>query len=179
MFERVQRERIWREAVLAGDALAWQQGYETAFAPLARYVRWRCAGLQAIAEDVIQESWLIAVRSIRKFDPQAGSFLDWLRGIAANLIRNQLRKRHRRGTHETLPNELPSNRNHPDLERAEKIALALSELPDRQERVLRAKYVEQRSVREIARDWNETEKAIESLLTRAREAFRQAYGSDE
>jgi DNA-directed RNA polymerase specialized sigma24 family protein len=34
------------------------------------------------------------------------------------------------------------------------------------------------SVAEIAATWNETEKAVESLLTRARAAFREAYGDD-
>lgn len=179
MHERIQRERLWREAVLAGDALAWQAGYEEAFSPLSSYIRWRCAGLNDLYEDVLQETWLVAVKSIRKFDPQVGSFLDWLRGIAANLIRNHLRKRHRRGPHESLNGDVPSTNGHADLEQSEKIALALAELPERHERVLRAKYVESYSVREIAQTWNESEKAIESLLSRAREAFRQAYGTEE
>lgn len=179
MHERIERERVWREAVLGGDALAWRHGYEEAFAPLSGYIRWRCAGLNDVFEDVLQETWLVAVKSIRKFDPPAGSFLDWLRGIAANLIRNHLRKRHRRGSHESLDGDVPTANGHAELERSEKIALALAELPERHERVLRAKYVESRSVREIARDWNESEKAIESLLSRAREAFRAAYGTEE
>ena len=166
--------------MLAGDASAWKCGYEAAFTTLAGYVRWRCAGLNDLYEDVLQETWLTAVRSIRKFDPGAGSFLDWLRGIAANLIRNQLRKKRRRGPHESLDGDgVPTANGHAELERSEKIALALSGLSDRHEKVLRAKYVESRSVREIAQEWQESEKAVESLLTRAREAFRAAYGPDE
>ena len=48
-------------------------------------------------------------------------------------------------------------------------------LPERHEAVLRAKYLDGRTVREIVADWGETEKAVESLLTRARDAFRAAY----
>jgi RNA polymerase sigma-70 factor (ECF subfamily) len=48
-------------------------------------------------------------------------------------------------------------------------------LDPRHEQVLRAKYLEQMSVRVIADAWRETPKAIESLLTRARQAFREAY----
>jgi RNA polymerase sigma-70 factor (ECF subfamily) len=48
-------------------------------------------------------------------------------------------------------------------------------LPGRYEAVLRAKYLDQQSVAQIAESWRETPKAIESLLTRAREAFRAAY----
>ena len=47
------------------------------------------------------------------------------------------------------------------------------------EDVLRAKYVERKSVAEIASETNSTEKAVESLLTRARDAFRESYGADE
>ena len=43
------------------------------------------------------------------------------------------------------------------------------------EAVLRAKYLEGRSVADIADERCESSKAIESLLTRARQAFRQAY----
>jgi RNA polymerase sigma-70 factor (ECF subfamily) len=41
--------------------------------------------------------------------------------------------------------------------------------------VLRMKYLEGRSVADIAAERDDSPKAVESLLTRAREAFRQAY----
>ena len=64
-------------------------------------------------------------------------------------------------------------------ERAERIARALAGLSERHEAVLRAKYLEGRAVANIAADWHESPKAIESLLTRARDAFRAAYGPVE
>jgi len=63
----------------------------------------------------------------------------------------------------------------PSAEQQERIAATLDILPDRQEAVLRAKYLDSQSVAEIAAQWNETPKAIESLLNRARQAFREAY----
>ena len=62
-----------------------------------------------------------------------------------------------------------------DGHQAERISEALSRLPEHYEAVLRAKYLEQQSVAAIAENRNETPKAIESLLTRARAAFRDAY----
>jgi RNA polymerase sigma-70 factor (ECF subfamily) len=59
---------------------------------------------------------------------------------------------------------------------AERVAEALAGLPDRYEQVLRAKYLDRLTVDQIAAGWGETPKAIESLLTRARQAFREAYG---
>jgi RNA polymerase sigma factor (sigma-70 family) len=62
-----------------------------------------------------------------------------------------------------------------DRERGARIAAALAALPGRQEAVLRAKYLEGRSVAEIATAWDQTPKAVESLLTRAREGFRALF----
>ena len=47
--------------------------------------------------------------------------------------------------------------------------------PQRQEAVLRAKYLDGLSIAEIAGMWNESCKAIESLLSRARQAFRETF----
>jgi RNA polymerase sigma-70 factor (ECF subfamily) len=184
--DRRWREHGLRNAVLAGDEAAWRTWYDETFPGLYAFVRWRCAGIPDWTEDVVQETWLTAVRRIRSFDSDRGSFSDWLRGIAANLLRNQLRKR--RPT--PSPNGQPEEQSQPaaqarvrltgpeerhNRDQAEQIAHALSRLPERYESALRAKYLDQQSVAEIAEALNETPKAIESLLTRAREAFRQEY----
>jgi RNA polymerase sigma-70 factor (ECF subfamily) len=64
-------------------------------------------------------------------------------------------------------------------DRAERVALALASLLEHYEAVLRAKYLDGNSVAEIACERHETPKAIESLLTRAREAFRGIYLQQE
>jgi RNA polymerase sigma-70 factor (ECF subfamily) len=166
-------ERGLRSAVLAGDEQAWRALYEECFNGLWAYVAWRCVGSRSLTEEVVQETWFIAVRRIRSFDPEQGSFATWLRGIAANVLRNQLRQLKRcrvqslAGEGIELP--APVNRD------SERIATALAALSDRHEAVLRAKYLEQQNVDCIAQAWKETPKAIESLLTRARSAFREAY----
>ena len=53
--------------------------------------------------------------------------------------------------------------------------LGPAELPEHYEQVLRAKYLDAYSVEEIATLRGETFKSVESLLTRAREAFRTAF----
>jgi RNA polymerase sigma-70 factor (ECF subfamily) len=171
----VWRERALRDAVLAGDAAAWGRWLGEAFAPVADYVRWRCGGLADLADDAVQETWLVAARRLGSFDPARARFAAWVCGIAGNVVRNHLRARtrHRRRTRPLA--EAPAA-SVPDADRAERVALALARLSDRHERALRAKYLARMSVAEIAADWGETEKAVESLLTRARQAFREAYG---
>jgi RNA polymerase sigma-70 factor, ECF subfamily len=169
--DRVWRERGLRSAVLAGDERAWQVWYEETYPGLHAFVGWRCAGARDLAEEVLQETWLTAVRRIRSFDPDQGSFGDWLRGIAINVLRNQFRKRK---PTQSLNGQLsaPGVSNE---DRSEQIGRALNDLPERYEAVLRAKYLDQQSVAQISDAWGETPKAIESLLTRAREAFREAF----
>src|SRR6185295_6856263 len=92
---RIQREEMLRRAVLAGNEDAWRVWYLEVFDELDRFVFWRTGGRRHEADEVLQETWLTAVRQIRSFRPEQGSFLAWLRGIAANVRRNQLRSARR------------------------------------------------------------------------------------
>ena len=126
-------------------------------------------------EEVVQEVWMVAVRRIESFDPTRSSFENWMRGIAVNVIRNH---RHAWKRLEGLrPVEGVSMEAEPGtpIELAEQIGLALTTLPTRYRSVLKAKYEEKLSVIEIARKWKESPKAVESLLTRARGAFREIF----
>jgi RNA polymerase sigma-70 factor (ECF subfamily) len=175
MTDRVWRERGLRDAVAGGDTAAWAAWYDAEFAPLEGYVLWRCGSLRNLADDVLQETWLTAVRRIRRFDPATGPFHGWLCGIAANVLRNHLRSRRRRVIRlEPLAGDAAAT----DRQLAGRVTEALAAIPERCERVLRMKYLDRMSVAEIAAAGGETEKAVESLLTRARAAFREAYGDD-
>jgi RNA polymerase sigma-70 factor (ECF subfamily) len=175
--DRVGQETVLRAAVLAGDERAWRVWYDAAADGLWRYVHWRCGGLPDLADEVVQETWLTAVRRVRAFRPERGPFAGWLCGIAANLLRNRLRARRLRPS-PSASEEVPRRRSG-SADTQERVARALAELPPHYERALRAKYLDGLSVRAIAADWGESEKAVESLLTRARQAFREAYQSSE
>src|SRR5262249_21111611 len=103
-----------------------------------------------------------------------------LRGIAANVRRNHLRSAQRLSRRESIAEATYCAADRAEAaadeqERGEQIAVALDGLLERQESVLRAKYFDGLSVAEIAATWNETPKAIESLLSRARDAFRERF----
>ena len=177
--DRMWRERGLREAVLAGDQDAWRRWYDMSFSALDGYVLWRCGGLRDLADDVLQETWMTAVRRIRQFDPMRASFASWLCGIAANVVRNQLRRRGIRAV-ASLNGDISGRRDESAVrDLGQRIAEALASLSERSEQVLRKKYLEGCSVGEIAAEWGDTEKAIESLLSRARTAFREAYSPEE
>jgi RNA polymerase sigma-70 factor (ECF subfamily) len=178
-----QSDRVWRErglldAVLSGDERAWRAWYDESFPGLYAYALWRCGGLRDRADEAVQETWLAAVRRLRSFDPARGSFAGWLRAIAANVLRNHFRRAARRRAAAGAAARPEAQEAAPEEERrarAERVAAALAALPDRYEGVLRAKYLEGHSVAAIAAASGDTPKAVESLLSRARQAFRDAY----
>ena len=168
--------------MLAGDESAWRTWYVETYAQLEAYIRWPPRQSRDWVDDVLQETWMITVQNLRRFNPEAGSFQAWLNGIAVNVIRNALTTEKAPGMgRQSLNQDIPANT--PSLiderERSRRIALALDALPQRYEMVLRAKYLDQQSVAAIAAQWGESEKAIESLLSRARSAFRDAFNTQE
>ncbi len=182
--ENYLRESVLHRAVLSGDEQAWRTLYEESFDAVSRYVQWRCAGMTHLIEEVVQETWLTAVRWIRSFDPARGNFPTWVRGIAANLLRNQFRKS-RSETNSGQDIDIETAISHPpeaaleNREQAEQIAAALAALPGHYEQVLRAKYLDALPVDEIAACLRQSPKAVESLLNRARAALRKECAGRE
>lgn len=166
------RERTLRTAALDGDEPAWAELYHAAYDAVFRYAVWRCGGHADLAEDVVQEAWLLAARRLRAFDPDRGQFAGWVCGLVSNTARTAVRSR-LRAIRRLAAVQVPAAE--PDDHDPELVALVLAELPTEYEAVLRAKYFEHRSVTDIAAELGKGVKAVESILTRAREAFRTAY----
>jgi RNA polymerase sigma-70 factor, ECF subfamily len=174
--ERVWRERGLRDGVLNGDEDAWRALYDRWFAPLYAHVLPRCAGNRHKAEEVVQEAWMVAVRRIADFDPERAGFGTWLFGIANGVLRNKWRRWQRRDETETPWNDADKAIDaSAQLETSEHVALTLAELPPQYRELLQAKYGVGESVAEIAENSGKTPKAVESLLSRARDAFRKRF----
>ncbi len=135
----------------------------------------------ALAEELVQRTVFDAVRGRCSYDPGRGSPAEWIFGIARNNIRLEIRKRASGPSidgdisgyidaidSEPLPDEV--------LERKETAAVvraALNRLASKEQQVLKAKYIEDLSARKIAGQMGITEKAVHSLLYRARISLRQ------
>jgi RNA polymerase sigma-70 factor (ECF subfamily) len=170
-------ERILRDAVLRGDETGWRILWERYFDGIHAYVHWRLRRRAERADEIVQECWMIAVRSIRKFDPGLSTFGTWMRGIAANLLRNEERRLARDPVVARADDVREPAARPPADEPREAVAAVLDSLPADYRRVLVAKYCDGLAVSEIAAACGRTPKAVESLLTRAREAFREAWPS--
>jgi RNA polymerase sigma-70 factor, ECF subfamily len=157
--------------------------------PLAQYLRLRFGCDLQRAEEIVQRTFVRCVRSIGSFDPSRGRLGDWLRAVAANEARTYLQGESRPGAghpgvngsraalaaivdcldRQPLPEELIERRDTQIM-----VAECLLELPQRQRQVLVMKYQEEMKVSQIAQNLALSEKAVESLLSRARESFRKA-----
>ncbi|MBX7257378.1 MAG: sigma-70 family RNA polymerase sigma factor [Candidatus Hydrogenedentes bacterium] len=171
-------EHALRTAALSGDETAWRVLYERHFNALFAHVHRETMCDLHRTQEIVQDCWLVAVKKMRAFDPAKGNFGVWLCGIADRLLANDRRRwaRRNRLNHEIAAGTAIAP---PAMGEGERFALVLGSLPDRYQIVLRAKYEQEQSVAEIARTWGQNVKTVESLLTRARAAFRQAFAQLE
>lgn len=147
-----------------------------------RYVRSRLIPRLDLVDDLVQDVFLAAWESLPGY--RGDSPLSyWLQGIARHKVENFYRTCLRA----PLPLEESSERRSEvlvdigldeslDRERLlEKTRSILTSLPEAYRLVLRWRYWEQRSAQEMAAETGKTEKAIERLLARAREMFRERW----
>jgi RNA polymerase sigma-70 factor (ECF subfamily) len=166
-----------------GDPAAVDAFYRALFEPVYAFVFWRVGGVRQDAEDVTQETFLTALRTLASFQQRA-SLQTWVCGIARNLARERLRARDRdaaRGSDADVLRALALIASEPIAEgvlaREEthlRVGTALSGLPVHYQQALVDKYVHGRSFAEMARAENRSPKAVESTVQRAKAAFAEA-----
>ena len=182
----------WRRAALAGSREAVAALASAATEPLFRFCLYRVGCDRHLCEDVVQDTLVRAIRDLGAYDPErsGGDILGWLTGLARNEVRRALGGR--AGADDlqavwagmdrellALYGMLESRPFDDELirrgETREMVNATMSQLPPRYGSALEAKYVHGLPVREIAADAGTTEKAVESLLARARKAFRTTF----
>lgn len=171
--------------MLDGDDAAWRALYDRAFDGVYAYVAARLRGSPDRIDETVQDAWLVAVRRIRAFDPSRAPFRAWMRGVAEGVLMNRLRKDARRArtttnaTDADVDPDRGAARPTTDRDLVAEVAATLASLPAAYGDVLRAKYRDGLTVAEIATRTGRTAKAAESLLTRARDAFRRLFPSED
>lgn len=182
-----ERELVRR--MLGGDEGAFDEFFADYFPRLFRFAVLRLRDPDA-AEDIVQTSLMAAMRHLGSWRGEATLFT-WLCTICRREIA-AWQKRTARRVIVSIEDDDPGLRAALDsigaaedasdarLARADTgrlVQLALDHLPPRYSRALEWKYLEELSVDDIAGRLQCTPKAAESLLTRAREAFRDAFAA--
>ncbi len=167
-----------------GDRTVVGELYEIYFDRLYSLVFNQVDRNRDIAEDIVQETFLAALKSAKGFRGQS-SIYTWLCSIAYHKIADHYRRQSRERKHMVSGIDVdmidvadnPSNKSHPEssIESAEMrqvVNQALAKLPFDYRQVLILKYVEEMSVLEISQIMERSPKAIEGLLTRSRKALQ-------
>jgi RNA polymerase sigma-70 factor (ECF subfamily) len=170
------------ESLQKRDAASWDEFYEEHARELYGFVFRLVRGDPQSAADVFQDIWLDAISHIGQSDPKCGELRSWLFGIARRRVARHWRQRlARSGMAAAAPAEIRvevmDGALVPDdviehLEQAAVVQASLLALPPERRQVLVDKYVEELSVAQIAARTGKSPKAVESLLSRAREQFR-------
>jgi len=163
-------ERLLVEAAqsdLAKFASLYDIHFERIYAFIARRVRDRDR-----AEDLTSEVFHKALANLKSYEWRGAPFAAWLFRIAANALSNYFKRAAREPDH---AENSPEASGEPEQEAAEvqaRLIRLVDKLPAEQRRVVFERFVEQRSIREIARQLGKSEGAVKQLQFRALEKLR-------
>jgi RNA polymerase sigma-70 factor (ECF subfamily) len=179
-------------AAQAGDRDAIARFYDAHVDGLYAFVFYRVGRDASLAEDVVQETFAVALSRRADHDPARGSVGSWLTVLSRNVIRDHLRA-HRRTddlqqawerVDATLAQVFAAMAERPlpgdVLERAETrdlVHMAVANLPEQYRNALVRKYVDGESLDAIAAELGISADAVKSLLARARRAFRDTFAT--
>jgi RNA polymerase sigma-70 factor, ECF subfamily len=177
------------ERMRARDQRAFDEFFNASAPRLVAFAARRSSLDSASLEDIVQGSLIKAVRNLDNYRGEAALFT-WLTEICRHELADAHRKAARRPAHIRLDEEgatrhvvaqlrLPEHQE-PVAELAaatqrDAVMQVLGSLQERYARALEAKYGDGLSVGEIARQLGLTAIATQSLLARAREAFRERW----
>lgn len=166
-------EYIIIEKTKTGDQFAWTMLFKQHFKPVYYYCMQLAGGHESQAQDLAQQVFITAAQKIHKYEPQQGSFRMWLFGITKNCFKKSVAKQGRlkqtdNSCLDTMAQPVKHSQNMLVLE-------TLARLPAHYSGIIEAKYIDKKTISQIALAQNTTEKAAESLLTRAKEKFKEIY----
>src|SRR5260370_22098011 len=155
-------ERLLIEAAQK-DASRFAELYEANFHSVYAFVSRRVGNRQE-AQDLTSEVFHRALANLKRFEWRGAPFAAWLYRMAANAVADHYHEKAREGE---VPAEEISDDAMADAERRASVAQCVDRLPTEQRRVIVMRFIEQRSIREIAEDIGKTEGAIKQLQWRA------------
>jgi RNA polymerase sigma-70 factor, ECF subfamily len=127
------------------------------------------------AEDLTSEVFHKALANLKQFEWRGVPFGAWLLRIAANAMTDQGK---RSGRELTLANppEISSEPNLESVEDGARLFRLLDELPNDQAQVIRMRFAEEKSIRDIAEAIGRSEGAVKQLQFRGLENLRTKLG---
>jgi RNA polymerase sigma-70 factor (ECF subfamily) len=190
-FSQLKTDRTLAKRVAGGDEPAFEEFFREYFPRLFRFILARVNGDADLAEEIVQRTMCRVVQKMGSFRGEALLFT-WL----CQICRNEMVATYRqRGIQEsqtvpledhpairaalesiTVDTDTPE-KNRTQEELARFVRLTLEYLPAKYATALELKYIRGCSVDEIGEQLDISTKAAESVLSRARAAFKEAFRS--
>ena len=166
-------ERLLIEAAQK-DPARFAELYENNFERVYAYVV-RRVGDRTETEDLTSEVFHHALANLRRFEWRGIPFASWLFRIAANLISDRWQRKSREQAvdePEQIESAQGKNKDFEEVERRATLFRLVETLPAEQRRVVVLRFVEQKSIKEVAREIRKTEGAVKQLQFRALSSLR-------
>lgn len=190
-FSQLNTDRALAKRVASGDSDAFEAFFREYFPRLFRFTLVRVDRNPELAEEIVQRTMCRVVRKMGTYRGEAVLFT-WLCQICRNEMAATYRQRGLQDEKTVPIDDNPAVRaalesvmadadtpeaEHKKKELAEFVRQTLEYLPANYAEALELKYIRGLSVDEIGRQMNISGKAAESVLSRARAAFREGFRS--
>jgi RNA polymerase sigma-70 factor (ECF subfamily) len=169
---------------------AVEKWFQTFADKLYTFIFYRVGRDADLAAELVQETFVSAIKKIEEFDPEKGSMCTWLSFLSKNHISKALKIKDRERAYQQvwadldkgladafariatqpLPDELLSRK-----ETTELVQMTLANIPDNYKAALKAHYYHKKSISEMAACLKASEGAVKTLLHRARKTFEEAF----
>lgn len=190
-FSQLKEDRALAQLVARGDQAAFETFFREYFPRLYRFTLARVNADADLAEEVVQRTMCRVVQKMESYRGEALLFT-WLCQICRNELTSTFRERGMKGATAvpledhpairaalesiTVDSDMPETRQKQE-ELARFVRLTLEYLPAKYATALELKYIRGCSVDEIGEQLAISSKAAESVLSRARAAFKEAFRS--
>jgi RNA polymerase sigma-70 factor (ECF subfamily) len=162
-------ERTLIEAAQA-DPARFVDLYERYFHRVYGFVI-RRTGSRTEAEDITSDVFERALTNLARYEWRGLPFSAWLFRIAANAMADRRRQIARDSS--DLPPDMPDPRESEEIERHAMLFQLVERLPEAQRQVIEMRFVDQKSIREVATALDRSEGAVKQLQLRAIENLRK------
>ena len=166
-------ERLLIEAAQR-DPSRFAELYENNFHRVYAYVSRRVRHREQ-AEDLTAEVFHQALANLGRYEWRGVPFVAWLLRIAANALNDGW---HRAAREQELPPEVEQAGATGEVERRAMLFQLVDSLPPDQRQVIVRRFVDQRSIRDIALELGRSEGAVKQLQFRALQALRARVRSN-
>jgi RNA polymerase sigma-70 factor (ECF subfamily) len=165
-------ERLLIEAAQK-DPSRFAELYENHFERVYAYIV-RRVGNHTETEDLTSEVFHQALANLKRFEWRGIPFAAWLFRIAANLISDRWQRSGREVADDSGKAESVQAKTAEieEVERRATLFRLVDTLPSEQRRVVVLRFVEQKSIKEVAREVRKTEGAVKQLQFRALTSLR-------